>query len=161
MTAAIPCSTPTIPGPRRAEKLCLLNLLIAVEQDSLCRIYSEAASALGYSIVSARNVEQASYRIESESVDVVLLDLSPPFARDLEKIREIQARYPAMEILVTCASSSVDLAVQVMKMGAYDYLPKPFSLEQLRVALSQVAAHLRSKSENRLRCEQLVVWSPH
>jgi DNA-binding NtrC family response regulator len=118
MTAAITCSTPTISGLRRVEKPCLLKLLIAVDQDSLCRVYSEAASALGYSIVSARNVEQTICRLDSESIDVVLFDLSPPFDRDLKKIREIQARYPRIEILVTCASSSVDLAVQVMKMGA-------------------------------------------
>ncbi len=140
MTAAIACSTPAISSLRRVEKLCLLKLLIAVEQDSLCRVYSEAASALGYSIISARNV---------------LFDLSPPFARDLEKIREIQARYPRIEILVTCASSSVDLAVQVMNMGAYDYLPKPISLEQVKVALNGVVAHLRSKTESRLRCQEL------
>jgi two-component system response regulator HydG len=149
------CSTPKFFGPRRVDKDCLLKLLITVEQDSLCRVYSEAASALGYSIVSARNVEQAIYRIDSEGIDVVLFDLIEPFARDLENIREIRARYPGIEVLVTCASSSVDLAVQVMKIGAYDYLPKPFSLEQLKIALNGVAAHLRSKTESRLRCEQL------
>src|ERR1700746_601695 len=42
-----------------------------------------------------------------------------------------------------------------MKMGAYDYLPKPFRLELLRLALDGVAAHLRSKTESRLRGEQL------
>jgi len=94
------------------------------------------------------------YKIGSDDIDVVLLDINPPVARGLGILRDIKTRQPSIAIIVT-ASATVETAVQVMKLGAYECLPKPFSLEELKRALDESAVRFKSKAESRLRCEQL------
>lgn len=154
MTAAIACGTPSIPPIKTNQKACLLKLLICGQDRSLCRAYSETAAGMGYSAAIAGGGEQMLYATGSENIDVILLDFNALVARGLEIVRHIKTRQPGVEVIVT-ASVNAETAVQVMKLGAYECLPKPFSLDQLRRALGEVAARLKSKTESRLRCEQL------
>src|SRR6266446_191536 len=90
-----------------------------------------------------------------QSIDAVLLDLRLPGAGDLEALRRIKERRPEAVVIVVTGYGTVQSAVQAMKHGAYDYVTKPFSLDELKMLLERVATHLKLKSENRLLREKV------
>jgi DNA-binding NtrC family response regulator len=155
MTAAIVSSTSRISPAHANGKACLLNLLIISQDRSLGHVYIDAASALGYSAAIAANGEQALHLIDSEKIDALVFDLHPPVASGLEILQDIMGRHPEIEVVATGTSGAAEFAVQVMKAGARDYLPKPFTLEQLGLMLDGIAVRCRYKTESRQRCEGL------
>ena len=96
----------------------------------------------------AETAEQAYRLLDSNSTDVVLLDLRPS-AGGLEALHTIKKHRPDAVVIMVTGQGTVQSAVQAMKNGAFDYVTKPFSMEELRQLLGQVAAHLRQKTENR------------
>ncbi len=64
-------------------------------------------------------------------------------------MRQIRERRPDALVIVVTGYGTVHSAVQAMKNGAYDYMTKPFSMEELKLLLDRVAAHLKLKTENR------------
>jgi len=153
---------------RRNRNKCISNLapsapsefqssqLARISPDhSLRDVYREAGSALGYATSTAGTAEQALYLIDSQTFDVVLLDVKPPIVRGLETLRCIKARHPGIEVIVVSVCRTVGSAVDAMKAGACDYLTKPFSLSELKLTLERIAADLRFKTDDRMRCGNL------
>jgi DNA-binding NtrC family response regulator len=93
--------------------------------------------------------------IDAHNIDVILLDLKLPGAGGLEVLRQLKRVRPDIEIVVVTGHGTVESAVQAMKAGAYDYMTKPFSLEELRHLLARVASHLKLKTENRVLREKI------
>jgi two-component system response regulator HydG len=85
----------------------------------------------------------------------VLLDLRLPGNSGLEVLREIKQRHPETLVIVMTGFATVQSAVQAMKLGAYDYVTKPFNFEELRLLLERASAHLKLTTENRLLREQV------
>jgi DNA-binding NtrC family response regulator len=86
---------------------------------------------------------------------VVLLDLKLPGAGGLEALHKIKQRRPDAEVVVVTGYATVQSAVQAMKNGAYDYVTKPFTMDELKMLLERVATHLRLKTENRMLREKI------
>jgi len=118
-------------------------------------VYREAGSALGYATSNADTTDQTLYLIDSQTVDVVLLDVKPPIVRGVETLRRIKTRHPGIEVIVISVCGTAESAVQAMKAGARDYLTKPFAFSELKLVLEGIAADLRFKTDNRMRCEKL------
>src|SRR5205823_466639 len=104
---------------------------------------------------AAESAEQALRAIDSHGIDVILLDLKLPGRGGVEVLRQIKNRRPDIEVVVVTGHGTVHSAVQAMKAGAYDYVTKPFSLEELKLLLQRVAAHLKLKAENRILREKI------
>src|SRR5947207_8041642 len=155
MTAAIATSAIPISRSHPIQNSSLLNLLVISQDHSLRDAYREAGSALGYSTSSADTPEQALYLIDSQTVDVVLLEVKPPIVRRVETVRRIKARHPGTEIIVVSVCGTAESALQATKAGARDYLTKSFAHSELKLVLERIAADLRFKTENRMRCERL------
>jgi DNA-binding NtrC family response regulator len=158
MNVAIAPPTLTLPDPVQPlaiESLALLNLLV-VDSDRFVReACRESAAVLGYCTSATGSAEQALWLIDSQSVDVVLLDLNLPGAGGLEVLQQIKRLQPAIEVTVMTGNGSIQSAVQAMKAGAYDYVTKPFGLNELKLLLERVAAHLKLKVENRRLCDEM------
>ena len=78
-----------------------------------------------------------------------------PGTGGLEAMRQIKARRPEIEVIVVTGHGTVESAVQAMKSGAYDYVTKPFSMEELKLLLGRVSTHLKLKTENRVLREKI------
>ena len=78
-----------------------------------------------------------------------------PGAGGLDALRRIKERRPEAVVIVVTGYGTVQSAVQAMKNGAYDYVTKPFSVDELKLLLERVASHLKLKSENRLLREKV------
>ncbi len=133
----------------------LLNLLIVEDERSVRECCRDVARSLGFSAQVAESREQAYRILDSINIDVVLLDLRLPAGNGLDILREIRLRRPEAVTIVMTGFATVQSAVQAMKLGAYDYITKPFNFDELRLELERVTAHLRLTAENRLLREQL------
>jgi DNA-binding NtrC family response regulator len=146
--------TPVLSSPQ-IEGANFLNLLIVDDDRSVREACREVAHALGFNVEVAESAESAYRLIDTHSIDAVLLDLRLPGAGGLDALHTIRQHHPDALVVVVTGYATVQSAVQAMKDGAYDYVTKPFSMEELRLLLERVAEHLKLKTENRVLREAL------
>jgi DNA-binding NtrC family response regulator len=115
----------------------------------------KSRSRLAFNTSVADSAEHAYRLLDTQNIDVVLLDLKLPGAGGLEALHQISERKPDAVIVVVTGYGTVQSAVQAMKKGAYDYVTKPFSMEELRMLLQRVSGHLKLKTENRTLREKI------
>jgi len=132
-----------------------LNLLIVDDDRTIREACREVAQSLGFNTQVAESAEQAYRLLDSSSTDAVLLDLRLPGAGGLEALHTIKKHRSDALVIVVTGYGTVKSAVQAMKDGAYDYVTKPFSMEELRLLLERVAGHLRLKTESRVLRETI------
>src|SRR5580700_4566194 len=132
-----------------------LNLLIVDDERSIREACREVALSLGFTTFVADSAEHAYRLLDSQTFDAVLLDLRLPGAGGLDALRRIKERRPEAVVVVVTGYGTVQSAVQAMKNGAYDYVTKPFSVDELKMLLERVGSHLKLKSENRLLREKV------
>jgi DNA-binding NtrC family response regulator len=140
--------------PAQIEGANFLNLLIVDDDRTIREACREVAQSLGFNTQVAESAEQAYRLLESSSTDAVLLDLRPG-AGGLDALHAIKKHRADALVIVVTGHGTVQSAVQAMKDGAYDYVTKPFSMEELRLLLERVAGHLRLKTENRVLRETI------
>src|SRR6202795_4181337 len=145
---------PSIQTPQ-IEGANFLNLLVVDDERAIREVCREVAQSLGFNTAVADSAEHAYRMLDAQNIDVVLLDLKLPGAGGLEALHQIGQRRPDTVIVVITGCGTVQSAVQAMKNGAYDFVTKPFSMEELRQLLTGVAGHLRVKTENRVRHETI------
>jgi DNA-binding NtrC family response regulator len=132
-----------------------LNLVIVDDERVIRDVCREAAQSMGFNALVAESAEHAYRLLDAQAVDVVLLDLKLPGTGGLEALRRIKAQRPEVEVIVVTGFATVQTAVQAMKNGAYDFVTKPFTLDELRLLLERVASHMKLKSENRVLREKI------
>jgi DNA-binding NtrC family response regulator len=142
-------------GPAQIEGANFLNLLIVDDERAIREVCRDVAQSLGFNTVVADSAEHAYRMLDTQNIDVVLLDLKLPGAGGLEALHQIGQRKPDAVTVVVTGYGTVQSAVQDMKNGAYDYVTKPFSMEELRLLLERVSGHLRLKTENRTLREKI------
>src|SRR6476660_1849958 len=151
MTAA-PTTAPT---PLQLQAANFLNLLVIDDERAIRDVCREVAQSLGFNTSVAESAENAYRQLDAQSIDVVLLDLKLPGVGGLEALHQIKERRPDAIVVVVTGYGTVQSAVQAMKNGAYDYVTKPFSMDELKLLLERVASHLKLKSENRMLREKV------
>src|SRR5215475_143914 len=142
------------PAPQ-FEAANFLNLLIIDDERTIREACREVAHSLGFTAHVADSAEQAYRMLDLQAFDAILLDLRLPGAGGLDALRRIKERRPDAVVIVVTGYGTVQSAVQAMKNGAYDYVTKPFSVDELKLLLERVASHLKLKSENRLLREKV------
>jgi DNA-binding NtrC family response regulator len=145
----------TLPATPQIEGANFLNLLIVDDERAIRDACGEVAQSLGFKTFTADSAEHAYKQLESQGIDAVLLDLRLPGAGGLEALNQIKCRRPDALVVVVTGYGTVQSAVQAMKNGAFDYVTKPFSLDELRVLLDRLVNHLKLKTENRMLREKI------
>jgi DNA-binding NtrC family response regulator len=153
MTAAVAVS-PSLSTPQ-IMAANFLNLLIVDDERSIREACREVAMSLGFITHVADSAEQAYRLLQTHTIDAVLLDLRLPGTGGIEALRQIKIQRPEAVVIVVTGYGTVQSAVQAMKHGAYEYVTKPFSIEELRLLLERVSNHLKLKTENRVLREKL------
>jgi DNA-binding NtrC family response regulator len=103
-----------------------------------------------YSVSLASDGEEAIEKVKREQPHLVILDLRLPGIDGLEVLRIIQDLNRNLVVVVISGINEVETAVKVMKLGASDYLPKPFHLEDIRKAIGEAFAKGRRKRGSRI-----------
>jgi DNA-binding NtrC family response regulator len=141
--------------PPQIEGANFLNLLIVDDDRAVREACRAVAQTLGFDPQVAESAEQAYRVLDNRGADVILLDLKLPGAGGLETLHTLRKNSPEALVIVVTGYGTIQSAVQAMKDGAYDYVTKPFSLEELRLLLERVAGHLKLKTENRVLRESI------
>ncbi|HZW92155.1 MAG TPA: sigma-54 dependent transcriptional regulator [Candidatus Eremiobacteraceae bacterium] len=152
--AAVAPLSSTLPVPQ-IMAANFLNLLIVDDERSIRDACREVALSLGFMAYVADSAEHAYRILQTQSIDAILLDLRLPGAGGLEALRHIKSQRPEALVIVVTGCGTVQSAVQAMKQGAYEYMTKPFSVDELKILLERVSNHLKLKTENRMLREKL------
>ncbi len=127
-----------------------LQVLIVDDERAISEGCREMAEALGFHAHTAENAVNAYKQLDAHGIDIVLLDMKLPGAGGLEVLREVKRRRPEAVVIIITGFATVQSAVHAMKQGAYDYVTKPFNLEELRLALERASGHIKAATENRM-----------
>ncbi|MFL6448251.1 MAG: sigma-54-dependent transcriptional regulator [Bryobacteraceae bacterium] len=129
------------------------TILIVEDEDKLRRVLELQLKSLGYEIEEASTAEQG--LMSAANADLVLTDLRLPGMDGIAFIKQMQAQGIQAPVVVMTAHGSVEAAVEAMKLGAADFLQKPFSLDHLSAIVEKVLAVKSLRDENRRLREQL------
>ena len=110
----------------------------------------------GFEVASAESGQKGLDMIAREHFDIILLDLMMPEMSGLEVLPEVKASHPDTVVIVITGYATVEHSIEAMKSGAFDFIPKPFSPEQLKVVVSKAIEHTRAlqdiaKEKSRMR----------
>jgi len=126
-----------------------IRLLIVDDEQSIRRLCVTVGEALGFVCLESASGETALALLEEQPAHMILTDMVMPHMSGLEFLERVKKLLPRTEVAVMTGHGSVETAVQAMKLGAYDYISKPFSpLEELRLFLRRMAEKVRLVEEN-------------
>ena len=131
------------------------RLLIVDDEPEMVESSARLLGLAGHQCVTTTVGHQALALLESERPEVLLTDLKMPAMDGLELMRRAHQIDPDLPVIVITAFASIESAVGAVKEGAFDYLPKPFSAEQLRVAVDRALRQRELTLENRNLRRQL------
>jgi DNA-binding NtrC family response regulator len=118
------------------------------DEQSIRRLCMTIGTSLGFACVEAESAEAAVARLEAEAPDLVLTDLKLPSQSGVGLLRQVKALLPRTEVAIMTGHGSIESAVDAMKLGAYDYIEKPFRVEKMRLLLQRMAEKIRLVTEN-------------
>jgi DNA-binding NtrC family response regulator len=133
-----------------------IRLLVVDDEQSIRRLCMTVGESLGFVCMEADSGENALAVLEEQPAHMILTDLVMPHMSGLEFLEKVKKLLPRTEVAVMTGHGSVETAVQAMKLGAYDYIAKPFSpLEELRLFLRRMAEKIRLVEENQFLRERV------
>jgi len=129
--------------------------VLVADDDAVARdLLVEVLEREGYRVRAAGGGAEAIALAERELFDVALVDLRMPDADGLAVLERLVAREPAPAVLILTAFAAMDTAIEAIRRGAYDYLSKPFRLEEIKRAVRRMLEGQRLARDNqRYRCE--------
>jgi DNA-binding NtrC family response regulator len=141
-------------GVQRATTIPL-SVLVVEDEESTRKLCADVAESCGMKSIVAGTVEEAIRRLETHAIDIVVTDLILPPSSGLDLLKQVHEMYPQIAVLVLTQYGTIDSAVAATRMGAVDYVTKPFHIDDLRARLERVARDMDMDRENRLLREQL------
>jgi DNA-binding NtrC family response regulator len=102
------------------------RLLVVDDEQSIRRLCMTIGNTLGYACTEAESAEAALARLEVEAPDLILTDLKLPSMSGVELLKQTKTLLPHTEVAIMTGHGSIESAVDAMKLGAYDYIEKPF-----------------------------------
>jgi two-component system response regulator AtoC len=132
-----------------------IRLLVVDDEQSIRRLCMTIGNTLGFTCAEAESAEAALARLDSETPDLVLTDLKLPTLSGVELLRQLKLLLPRTEVAIMTGHGSIESAVDAMKLGAYDYIEKPFRVEKMRMLLQRMAEKVRLVSENQFLRERV------
>ena len=131
------------------------RLLVVDDEDRMRRLLQMELEEEGYAVETAGSAEEALAQLDAASPDLVLTDLRMPGANGLEFLRAVKSAAPETQVIVMTAYGTVETAVEAMKAGAFDYVQKPFDLDEVKVKIARGLQLARLAAENKLLKEEL------
>ena len=132
-----------------------LRVLVVDDEEVIRDILATLLEREGWQVTTASNGTRALSAFEAEPHDVVLLDLMLPDRPGLEVLAEIRRRDPDAVVVIVTAYSSIEGAIEAMRLGAFHYIPKPFQNEEVLLTVEKGAETRRLTEENRRLKEEL------
>ena len=125
-----------------------MHTVLVVDDDQTARYGVKRALEDRYRVLEAGSAHAARQALAAERPDLVLLDIEMPEESGLDFLRALKAEKESPPVIMITAYGSEKVAVEAMKSGAYDYLPKPFEVDELRLVVAKALDHADLAQEN-------------
>ncbi len=135
---------------KRAAKILLID-----DDESFRKILDYNLKKEGYEVVSAPDGRKGLKRLETESFGVVVTDMKMPDMDGMEVLRRVKTEHPETVVIMITAHGSIEMAVEAMREGAYDYITKPLNRDALFMTLEKALQYQDLKEENLRLKEEL------
>ena len=132
-----------------------IRFLVVDDEPSIRKLCMTIGEKLGFICSEAESAEIALATLERQAADVVIADLKLPQMSGVNLLREIKQILPGVEVAIMTGHGTIESAVDAMKVGAYDYIEKPFRVEKLRLLLQRMAEKIRLVNENQVLRERM------
>lgn len=136
-----------------------MKILIADDDRNLRKILMNELSEEGYLVDESDSGFKTIDLLEDNDYDIVILDLNMPSLGGMEVLKKIRTLELSTEVIILTGNATVSTAVEAMKLGAYDYLTKPFKLEELKAVIEKAYEKKKLLGENLLLKTQLKMQS--
>jgi DNA-binding NtrC family response regulator len=132
-----------------------IRLLIVDDDETLRQTMARRFQRDGMTVTCAADAEEALAKTGHQRCDVALLDLHMPGINGIELLGKLKERLPDLEAIMLTAHGSIETAIQAMKLGAYDYLTKPFQFPELEVRVQKAFEKVKLARRERQWVEQI------
>ncbi len=130
--------------------------VLIIDDEPLMRLSMlDALKAVGYDVHAAATGQEGQAILSASTFDIVITDLRLPGSDGLSLLQVCKQRSPRSEVILITAHGSVETAVEAMKLGAYDYVTKPFGMDELLLIVDRVSKVLALRQENLQLREEL------
>ena len=126
------------------------KILIVDDEKDFVEMLSLRLNEVGEKVTPAHSGQECLEKLESNNIDVVILDIKMPGMDGLETLKEIKKRFPLVEVIMLTGHGTTESAVAGMKTGAFDYLLKPADFKDLSLKL-KAARNRKDEQEERIR----------
>ena len=124
------------------------KILVADDEQSMREFLDIMLKKEGYKVSLASNGEEVAKLVENDLFDLVLLDIRMPKLDGISALRKIKANAPETIVIMITAYASADTAIKAMKEGAYDYITKPFKVEEIKLIIKNALEKKNLQKEN-------------
>ncbi len=128
----------------------MARVLVVDDKEMMRDSVATILARRGHSAVACSSAKQAVERLHERAPDLIVTDLQMPDMNGLELLAEIRKVDEQLPVIVMTAFGTVETAVQAMKLGAFDYVTKPFSGDELSIAVERALEHARLQRENQI-----------
>jgi len=125
------------------------RILVVDDEESIREFLDIMLRKEGYEVLCAEDGQKALEILKKKSVDMVISDLQMPNMTGIELLRHVKDDYPELLFMMITAFGSTETAVEAMKLGAYDYLTKPFKIDEVRINIFNALRSKNLEAENR------------
>lgn len=133
----------------------MVRILLVDDEPSILSVLNTLLKGKGFETVPALGAAKALELLRSESFDLMITDVRMQPVDGLELLKRGKALHPSMAVIMITAFGSVESAVEAMKVGAFDYVTKPFKVDELLITVQRALEYRRAMSENQLLKAQL------
>ncbi len=126
-----------------------IKILVVDDEAMVRKLLCQRLSREGYQCDEAGGADQALEKLKADPADVVILDIKMPGKSGMELLPEIKAKYPDTAVMMATALNDINISIQCMKEGAYDYICKPFNLAEVVMSVQGVLDKQRLEREIR------------
>jgi len=124
-------------------------ILIVDDEEIVRRVLSEKLGVAGYRWEQAGTADEALDRIKSTTVQLAILDIKMPGKSGVELLSEIRTHYPDIAVIMATAVIDINIAIECLRQGAYDYITKPFNLDEVVLSVERALEKRKLEQENR------------
>ena len=145
------------------------RILVVDDEEIVIRSCLRILGDGDYEVEAVQSGWEALRKIDESHYDVVILDIMMPKMDGLEVLQRVKESYPDVEVVMITGLSQIETAVRAMKLGAFDYLPKPFDPDELKLVVARALErrqlllenlNLRNEVSSKYRFENIIGFSP-
>src|SRR5512133_3321081 len=114
-----------------------ISVLILDDEKHFTEELAEFLDLTGHQVYEANTVENGLYILDRHPVDLLILDIRLPGADGLDVLKKVKSDFPSLEVIIVSGHGDMDTVIKAMRLGAFDYLRKPFRHIDIQIAIER------------------------